>query len=183
MSSFKRFLLAIYSLILIIVAIILIFVTFSPDTFDNIYEYISTTVLTNPGYKAFLFILEILFLGVSVTFLLSGISDDKDKKSISKFTEIGEIKISLNSIETIALSASKRLSGIKDSKAYVYKGVEGVTIVVRTVALSDINIPTLSEDIQVRVKKTVEEISGIKVNEVKVIVDNVYAGYSKSRVE
>jgi uncharacterized alkaline shock family protein YloU len=183
MSNFKRFLLAIYSLILIFAAIVLIFVTFSPDTFDNIAEYISTEVLTNTGYKAFLVIMELLFLGVSVTFLLSGISDDKDKKSISKFTEIGEIKISLNSIENIALTASKRLNGIKESKAYVYKGVEGVTIVVRAVVLSDINIPTLSEDIQVKVKKTVEETSGIKVNEVKVVVDNIFAGYNKSRVE
>jgi uncharacterized alkaline shock family protein YloU len=183
MNSFKRFLLAIYSLILTLVAMILIFVTFSPDTFDNISEYISTTVLVNTGYKAFLFILEVLFLGVSVTFLLSGIRDDKERKSISKFTEIGEIKISLNSIETIALAASKRLSGIKETRAYVYKSLEGVTIVVRAVVMSDVNIPTLSEDIQVRVKKTVEETSGIKVNEVKVIVDNIFAGYNKSRVE
>ncbi len=182
-NSFKRFLLAVYSLILTIAAIVLIFASFSPDTFNNIAEYISSNILANTGYKFLLIIFEILFLAASVTFLLSGISDDKEKKSISKLTEIGEIRISLSSIESIVLTASKRLNGIKEAKAYVYKCVDGVTIVLRAVVLSDVNIPTLSEDIQVKVKRTVEETSGIKVNEVKVVVDNIFAGYSKSRVE
>lgn len=182
-NNIKRFLLAAYSLVLTILAITLIFASFSPDIFDSISRYISDNILSNQGYKIILIFVEIMFLALSLTFLLSGINEDKDKKSISKFTEIGEIKISLNSLETIALTASKRLSGIKETRAYVYKAADGITIVVRAVVLSDVNIPVLSEDIQVKVKKTVEETSGIKVNEVKVIVDNIFAGYNKSRVE
>jgi uncharacterized alkaline shock family protein YloU len=182
-NNFKRFLLAAYSLILTILAITLIFASFSPEIFDNISGYISDNILSNQGYKIILIIVEIMFLALSLTFLLSGINDDRDKKSISKFTEIGEIKISLHSLETIALTASKRLSGIKETRAYVNKAADGITVIVRAVVLADVNIPVLSEDIQVKVKKTVEETSGVKVNEVKVIVDNIFSGYSKSRVE
>ena len=44
------------------------------------------------------------------------------------------------------------------------------------------NIPLLSEDIQGKVKNAIEESFGIKVNEVKVLIENIYTGF-KSRVE
>ena len=46
-------------------------------------------------------------------FLLSGVKSEKDKKSVSKYNNVGEIRISLSAIESIALNASKncRYSG------------------------------------------------------------------------
>ena len=48
--------------------------------------------------------------------------------------------------------------------------------------MPDINIPALLEDIQLRVKKSIEETSGILVDDVKMFVENIYTGY-RSRVE
>ena len=94
----------------------------------------------------------------------------------------GEIRISLNTIENIALSASRRLNGVKETKTYVSKIGEDVSIYIKAVVLSDIHIPTLSEELQSKVKKAVEETSGINVTDVKVSVENIFTGY-KSRVE
>jgi len=55
-------------------------------------------------------------------------------------------------------------------------------IFIKTIVMPDINIPALLEDIQLKVKKSVEETTGIVVNEVKVSVENTYTGY-RSRVE
>jgi len=51
-------------------------------------------------------------------------------------------------------------------------------IFIKTIVMPDINIPALLEDIQLKVKKSVEETTGIVVNEVKVSVENTYTGYS-----
>ncbi|GAE87655.1 hypothetical protein JCM21531_1043 [Acetivibrio straminisolvens JCM 21531] len=103
-------------------------------------------------------------------------------KSISKYNNVGEVRISLNTIESIALAASRKLGGVKDNKAYVTKQGDNVVISIKTIVMPDINIPALLEDIQMKVKKSVEETTGIGVNEVKVSVENIYTGY-RSRVE
>lgn len=182
-STLKRAILGVYFVVVIIFTMAIMFLTVMPDSFESISTYISSNLLTNNVFQCIVFFGGLAVLAVSVILLLSGTNDDTEKRTISKKTEIGEIKVSLNSIESIALAATKRLSGIKEAKANVYKGMEGVTVVIKAVVLSDVNIPILSEDIQVKVKKTVEDTSGIRVIEVKVIVDNIFVGYNKNRVE
>ncbi len=48
--------------------------------------------------------------------------------------------------------------------------------------MPEMNLPSLSEDIQRKVKKLIEENAGVSVKNVKVTVDNIYTGY-RSRVE
>lgn len=92
--------------------------------------------------------------------------------------------ISLNSIENIASNATKRSNGIKESKTLIKKADDGVNIEVRVVVMPDISIPVISEEVQGRVKRSVEDASGITVKNVKVIVDSIYPGItSKPRVE
>ncbi|MDP4180694.1 MAG: alkaline shock response membrane anchor protein AmaP [Bacillota bacterium] len=182
-SSLKRIILGTYYVIIIIFTMAALFLTFMPDSFESLTGYISSSVFTNNICRFIILFVGLVGLAISVILLLSGTNDDADKRAVSKKTEIGEIKVSLNSIESIALAATKRLSGIKEAKASVIKGMEGVTVIIKAVVLSDVNIPTLSEDVQVKVKKTVEDTSGIRVTEVKVVVDNIFIGYNKNRVE
>ena len=50
--------------------------------------------------------------------------------------------------------------------------------------MPEINMPSVSEELQGKIKKTVEESSGIGVKEVKVIIDGIYSGPGyKPRVE
>lgn len=182
MNLFFRILLAVYAFCLTIVSIITMLITFRPYIFDLISNYLSESVLPNRNASFIMFLIAFLFFALSLTFLLSGVKSDKDRKAINKFTNIGEIRISLNSIESIALATSRRLNGIRDTKVDVRKVDDSVSIIVRAVILPDINIPVLSEEIQVKVKKSVEESSGIKVNDVRVLVENIHTGY-KARVE
>ena len=182
MNLFFRILLAIYAFCLTVISLITMVITFRPYIFNNISRYLVEVVLPNRNASFLMFLIAFLFFIMSVTFLLSGVKSNRDKKAVSKHTSIGEIRISLNSIESIALAASRKLNGVKDSKAQVVKNSQGVSIIIRIVVLPEISVPVLSEDIQVKVKKSVEESSGIKVNDVKIVVDNIYTGY-KSRVE
>lgn len=184
MNILFRVLLAFYAFCLTILSVISMIVTFRRDVLDKIYKYLADTVLAS-GYSSFIMLfISFIFFVLSITFLLSGFKSEKNKRSVSKLTSIGEIKISLNSIENIALSASRKTTGIKDTKARVIKINDSVSITVTAVVLPDINIPALSEDIQNKVKKSVEESSGISVNDVKVVIESIFTGAPyKSRVE
>lgn len=182
MNIIFRTILAIYAFCLTVVSVILMAMTLNHDLFSSTTEYITEFVLPNKASNILMFIVELIFFALSIIFLFSGVRSEREKKSISKANNIGEIRISLNTIENIALSASRKLNGIKETKAYVSKLGEDVSIYIKAVVLSDIHIPTLSEELQSKVKKAVEETSGINVTDVKVSVENIYTGY-KSRVE
>lgn len=182
MNLVFRIMLAAYAACLSIVSIVLMFFMFKPDTIMWTANFIVNTVLPNRNASILLFLVEIIFFALSMMFLLSGVKSDTEKRAITKHTNVGEIRISLSAIETIALNATKKISGIKEAKAIVKKHGENVTISIRYIAMLDINLPALGEDIQVKVKKTVEDMTGTKVNEITANVDNVYAGY-KGRVE
>lgn len=182
MNIFFRILLAGYAFCLMILSVISMIVTLRREIFYRISDYFASNVLANFGTRFGMFIISLVFFALSFVFLLSGFKRRKDKKAVSKYTNIGEVKISLNSIENIALSAARKNASIREAKAYVYNLIEGVMVILRVVALPDANLPSLSEDIQIRVKTAIEECSGINVDEVKVVIENIYTGY-KSRVE
>lgn len=184
MNLFFRILLAIYAFFLTFFSLIAIVITLKPELFGRVTDQLYYNILEGNGAVIITVTVEAIFFVLSLLFLFSGFRNDKDKKSVSKHTNIGEIKISLNSIENIALTTAKRSSGVRDTKAYVSKVGEGVSISIKTVVLPDINIPALSEDLQQKVKKSVEDSSGISVNDVAVIVENIAAPAAlKARVE
>lgn len=182
MNIFLRVFLAIYAFCMTILSMITMVSTFDNEILYEIHGYITQEVFEDPTAKFIMFTIGFIFFTLSITFLFSGFKSDKDKKAVSKYTNIGEIKISLNTMENIALGASRRLNGVRDTKAQVIRQAEGVAIVIKAVVMSDINIPALSEDIQIRVKNAVEDSCGIKVDHVRVVIENIYTNY-KARVE
>lgn len=182
MNILFRILLTIYASCLAMISVIAMVFMFWPEKLFGLTELMVLTIQQNRNAAILIFLVEIIFFGLSMMFLFSGIKSDGEKRAMSRHTNIGEIRISLNAIETIALNATRKLSGIKETKAIVKKQGDGVVILVRSIVMSDIMIPDLLEDIQVKVKKTVEDMTGVKVNEITATVENVYAGY-KSRVE
>lgn len=182
-NIFFRILLAIYAFSLTLLSIGVMYVTILPYKLQvKVVEYITGSLIISPSGRLIILITAFIFFTMSMMFLLSGLKRDKNKKAISKNTNIGEIKISLNTIENIALAASRFINGVKDSKAYVFSGGDKVTITIKAIVIPDVNIPALSEDIQIRVKKSVEDSTGIPVNDVKVYIENISSG-TKPRVE
>lgn len=184
MNIFSRILLAVYAICLMVISALTMIMVFKIEILEVIYKTLLRLIESNRSGSIVLFIIAFIFFGLSLTFLLSGFRSNKDKKAVSKHTNIGEIKITLNTIENIALNASKRLSGVRDTKAYVHRVEDSVAIIVNAVVMPDVNIPELSQDIQLRVKKSVEDSAGINVHNVKVLIENIYTGtVYKARVE
>lgn len=186
MKLFFRIMLAIYAFCLAVFSAGAMYVAIYPNAYIEISESVVQVVSTDnaTALRVAVFVTALIFFALSILFLLSGVKSNKDRKAVSKHTDIGEIMISLNSIENIASNATKRSNGIKESKTLIKKADDGVSIEVRVVVMPDISIPVISEEVQGRVKRSVEDASGITVKNVKVIVDSIYPGItSKPRVE
>jgi len=149
------------------------------------YNYLFDSSLSNRSTSAVVFIIALIFFIISLIFLLTGIRSAKDKKSVSKHTNIGEVRISLGTIENIALAASKKLNGVKETRARVFNKDDAVSITMNTIVLNDVNIPEVSVGMQEIVKKAVEQTAGVAVSDVKIIVENVHntVTQNKTRVE
>jgi len=115
----------------------------------------------------------LVFFILSLMFLFADTRKEKDKKGVSRNTNIGCIKISLNAIESIALNAAKRIPGIKETKVVVKKQDDNVLIEVKNIVLHGINIPTMSEEVQAAVKSAVEEYAGVEVKAINVVVNSI----------
>ncbi|SHI92857.1 alkaline shock response membrane anchor protein AmaP [Lutispora thermophila] len=100
---------------------------------------------------------------------------------ISKETEIGEIRISFNTIKSIALSSIKNINEVKDVKAQVNDKNGEVSIIITACFLTGAVIPDVSKDIQNRVKEYIETTVEVKVKEVIVFVEEANNS-SKRRV-
>jgi uncharacterized alkaline shock family protein YloU len=104
--------------------------------------------------------------------------------SIDQRTDFGDIRISLETVENLALKAATRQRGVKDLRARIRIAESGIDIMLRAVVDGESSIPVLTEEIQKAVKEHIEEITGIPVSSVTVFVANVIQNQSfKSRVE
>jgi uncharacterized alkaline shock family protein YloU len=183
MNIILRILLAIYAFFLTIASLFAMLITIRRDVLTETYTYLYQQVLEYRNPSIVMFIIASIFFCLSLTFLLSGFKPEGDKKAIVKYNKNGEVRITLNSIENIALATSRKMSGIRDSKAYVTKSGEGVHITLKAIVLPDINVPLLSEDMQLKVKSSVEDCTGVRVDSVRVLIESIFTGYKTSRVE
>jgi uncharacterized alkaline shock family protein YloU len=182
MKIFYRVLLAVDAVILSGLSIIIMISVLKNEFFLNLSEYITKNLFKGNFTEFSIFIIAFIFFCVNLSFLLSGFRTSKEKRAIAKQTNFGEIKISLNTIENIVLLTSKKVNSIRDTKVRVDRKNDGVKVYIKAVVVPEIDIPLLAEDLQNKVKKSVEESTSIIVNDIEIVVENIYTGY-RSRVE
>lgn len=130
--------------------------------------------------------ISILVLLISLRFLVVSISrDGNSAPSINQRTEHGDIRISVETVENLALKAASRTRGVKDLRARVRVSEAGLGILIRAFVEGEGSIPAMSEEMQRTVSQQIEEATGIPVAEVSVFIANVTQAPTtfKSRVE
>ncbi|NLC69056.1 MAG: alkaline shock response membrane anchor protein AmaP [Clostridiaceae bacterium] len=176
MSILLRILLVIYAVVFIFAAVMSVMVAINNEMLGGIYYRLDSSIASS-RYSGLIITVIALFLLVSaILFFIAGLRTTRDKRAVSKYTNIGEVKISLNSIENIALNVASKMGSIRDLKAYVSKIDDSVSITIKGVVLPDVNIPLVSSELQEKVKNAVEEGSGVGVADVKVFIEDIYSG-------
>ena len=182
MNIINRCLLTVYAFFVALVSFLALGMTLRLSIFKCVMRFLEREVVFYSRYTLVFFVLELFLIFASVVFLLSGFRANRNKKAIVQKTPLGQVRISLNSIENIVQGTIRKMQLIKESKVYVQSIDDRVNVIIKTVILMDTNIPALVEDIQKKSKKAVESNTDIEVESVKVFVDDVCSMY-KPRVE
>ncbi|HHT65832.1 MAG: alkaline shock response membrane anchor protein AmaP [Caldicoprobacterales bacterium] len=114
----------------------------------------------------------ILFL-ISIRLLIAGYSKKKTVSALLMNTEMGIIRVSISTLDTLTQKAVRSFQEVKDVKSVVLSDPDGIRVQLKVSILPDVVMPELSRDIQQKVKEYVESSSGIIVKEVQVYIESL----------
>ncbi|RUS48068.1 alkaline shock response membrane anchor protein AmaP [Cohnella sp. AR92] len=181
-----RLLLFVYSLAIGIASVFAIIMAAGGFDAGWLKDVVDDIVGENGAIQVTVIVAAILVLLFSLRFfILSFKRSGGHAPSINQRTEHGDIRISVDTVENLALKAASRTRGVKDLKARVRAADSGLQIMIRAFVDGDTPIPALSEEMQKTVSELVQETTGIPVAEVSVYIANVTQAPTtyKSRVE
>lgn len=177
MGPFDRALLAIYTFF-----ISLVFILFSavmlgwPEPLGFLRD------LFYPGTpQVFWPVMAFLILAGARLFRVSLARSQKGRYVVLAESAMGQVRVSLTAIQNLVDKVVGQISGVREVKSRIVQVPQGVGIQVRVEVTPDVSVPSLSGDIQCLVKERVLEVTGISVNSVRVLVENITA--QKPRVE
>ncbi len=168
MKGLEKFIIVIYSLFTMAIAVMFLGVA-APLPFLDDFRTSFQEVFNNLSFTLLAFVVFVLALWV---FLLNLIKSN-NVKTITRPGEIGEYRISFEALENLVLQATRNIKGVRDTKTRLSLETEGLVIYLKITSFPDMKIPELVEELQRAVKNYVEDISGVDVVEVKVLVDNI----------
>lgn len=181
-----RLLLFLYSIAIGVISVFAIVAASGGLNEGGLHDWVDEFTGDSRAIQASVIGIAIVLLLVSIRFFIVSVSrGGSHAPSINQRTEHGDIRISVETVENLALKAASRTRGVKDLKARVRVSETGLEIQIRAFVDGDGSIPTLSEEMQRTVSQHIEETTGIPVAEVSVFIANVTQAPTtfKSRVE
>ena len=130
---------------------------------------------------------EILWLLIGLYFIMGarlfwkGMIVERSKQAVVQDGEMGDVRVSLPAIESLAEKVVSSRQGIRGVKARVVSAPHGINIRMNISVASDVNLPALSKDIQQQVRDSIFNVAGITVHGVRVAVESFST--RKNRVE
>ncbi|OWZ84022.1 alkaline shock response membrane anchor protein AmaP [Natranaerobius trueperi] len=107
---------------------------------------------------------------------------EKNEEVVNQNTEIGEVKISLKTIESMVLRVAKNeVKGMKEVKSRIKVSENGLIIYLKGKVQADVEIPQVSEELQKIAKDHVESKAGVNISEVKVYIENIASDASRPK--
>jgi uncharacterized alkaline shock family protein YloU len=184
-KMFDRLLLFVFSLATGILSIYALVMVSHLISYDSATEFLHDVYYDSFTAYSWITIAVVLLLLSARLFYISIKKSRGQAPSIDQRTDFGDIRISIETVENLALKAASRHRGVKDLKARVNVNDAGLEIIIRTIVDGESSIPELTEEVQRSVKEHVEEITGIPVAFVSVFIANIIsqAPTFRSRVE
>ncbi|MBO8128477.1 MAG: alkaline shock response membrane anchor protein AmaP [Peptococcaceae bacterium] len=178
MGTFDRGLVAIYSLAVsaALVFSVLVYLGWDPviRLADDILQQ-KQALLTGTG---------LLFL-VGIRLLWASVFNRKQQKpvkhAIVEENALGQVKVSLQAVESLVHKVVSQKPGIKEVKPKVLYDAENIGLEIKMLVAPDLSIPEMSKEIQQEVQDKILDVIGIRIDTIKIAVENIVT--TKPRVE
>ncbi len=182
MNSFIRALMFIYSIVIAVISVVLLYALVDDGIFADILSPLSS-IVTGPISKwIYLGVLLLLFV-TSIVSITNIITSGRLNRTRLRKNDIGTVDIGPDAIENVALNAAKSAQvGIKSARCRVAPGKnQSLRVTVTCELYSNVEIPSAMSKVQEKVKKDIERFTGIAVESVIVRVSKVEQ--AQARVE
>ncbi len=166
-----RILLIILVLILMLFSLGLLAIAIGIIPANNVGSIISEA---NRGMSAIVTaaVAVVLFI-VGLRLLVASLIPPKALSTILATTELGVVRVSVATLDTLTQKAVHSFQEVKEVKSVVLPDADGAKIQLKITVLPDVVMPELTQSIQAKVKEYVESLSGIRVKEVQVYIENL----------
>lgn len=174
MNKLMNAFLVFYSFILSILAAILLYGFVDEKVFSSLI-FLFEDAIKDSVFRYVFLIFLICIIGTAIWTVSYTILSGRLSKTRIRQTDIGNIDIGVDAIESIALNSAKSAQvGIKSAKAHVSSGKdEAIRIYLNAVLYSNVEVPAMMAKVQERIKKDIERYTGISVEFVSVKVSRV----------
>lgn len=88
-------------------------------------------------------------------------------------SELGEVRISLDAVENLVRKTARSIKGVREVKATVTHGKDGLHAVLRATISPEVSIPEVSEEIQTAVRQYVKRVVGVEMADIRMDVENI----------
>lgn len=127
-------------------------------------------------------IVAALFLLGALRLLFGGLSRPQETRALVQSTPLGEVRVTLQALENLVERTAHQFRGIQEVKPRLQSTPAGVLVAVRVTVVPEVKLPALTGELQEKIAHTVEEMAGIQVLEVRVLVENI-SRETRGRVE
>lgn len=172
MKFFDRVLLSLYSLGIIL---ILLLAGLSAAGWTTPVEWLRIALL-HTNYRLILGVTALVYFALSVRFLFLALSSAKPPaQAVVQETGMGQVRVSVDALENMVRRVTAQIKGVREVNPRVACMPEGVSVFLHVSMAPETNIPGTSDEIQQKVGAYIEEIAGIKVQAVKILVNSISA--------
>ncbi|MDD3878807.1 MAG: alkaline shock response membrane anchor protein AmaP [Syntrophomonas sp.] len=169
MEKAWRPVLVIYNFLLLFLAgVVVVAAVGRAEPLDFINQALST-----PQNRVIVGTVAIIVIAVALVMIVSGLKYESKPDSIIVDSSLaGQVSITVPAIKVIIMKAVKKVDGVKEIKPAVSTDNDGLVVYLHTAINPDYNVPEMSKSLQQTVKEYLEDIGGLQVSQVKVLIDD-----------
>ena len=163
----------IFSLVILVLAIVVIMVSAGFVGYDNVDSWIRLNIFSTANNTTTCIVAIVTLIAALKTTVFLSRMNPKKKNTILVDTNHGKIQIAAETIENTAKTVVKDYEEIKDVQVKMVKEIRGIKVYMALLVLPNTNIIELSAKVQDEVKEAIEDTTGVKVNNVDIKIKNI----------
>ena len=172
MRGFEKFILCIFSVVMIVLSVFIILIATGMIQVGDLYQVAVNFLIANK--VAVLVVGAIVsLLGLIGLFSTSGNEDDS-RSGLAIKNESGTVFLNRDTFETMIMSVTKNYPELVNPKVEVSISEEGVKANLYAMILPETVVPTLTEKLQDNIKSTVKKQTTIEIKEANIKIKGVY---------
>ncbi len=177
MGLLDRLLLTVYTVALTLFSAITVVVALGDQRPFHAFQL----ALVNPEGRWITGLVSLLVLASSVRLLYSAFA--RPRMQVVHETDLGDVRIAREAVENLVQRVARQVRGVRDIRARVALGPDGVVAWARVWVSPDVGIPGLARQVQDEVRRAMREVVGVELSELRLHVENISTEGRRTRVE